>query len=181
MEASKGRRMSKRKMKDINDELIYTIKYEEKLDENVIHLDEDHENEIYKRIDTLTLDKPMFLIRKDPHTWADQGLPVTERILNFLKENKEQDLDYCIYINYSFACRKSVQEMDYNEDIAYYDKISEDEFIEGEKAWWEEEKEIEDDGKPNVLLNIIKAFHNMKWHNGEEYYTYDRGKNENTL
>lgn len=163
-------------MKDV-DESIYTIKYEEKLDENVIHLDEDHENEICKRIDTLTLDKPMLLIRKDPYTWADQGLPVTERILNFLRENKEQNLDYCIYINYSFDCRKSVYEMNEKEDIAYYDKISEDEFIEGEKAWWEEEKKLEEEhkGEPNALLNVVKAFHNMKWHNGEEYYTYDRG------
>ena len=180
MEASKGRRMSKRKMKDTNDEPIYTIKYEEKIDENVIFLDDDHENEICKRIDTLTLDKPIFIIRKDPDTGADQGLPMTERILNFLKENKDKDLDYCIYINYSFACRNAIKEMEHNEDIAYYDKISEDDFIEGEKAWWIEAKELEEKyaNEPDPILNAIKAFHNMKWHNGEEYYKYDRGEGQ---
>lgn len=159
----------------LNQDPISTIMYKDIIEENAIFLNDDHENEIAKRLDEITLDKPALIVRKNPETWVEECLPVTARILNFLKENKEkygEEFSFDIYIDYSFRQVNSVKEMEEKEDVYSATPISEEEFMESEMKYWTyvpteaEKKQAED------ILNFVKAFHNMKWHNGEEFWKY---------
>ena len=114
-------------------EPIKTIKYEDVIKECVIFLNDDHENEIAKRLNKITLDTPTLIVRKNPETWEEESLPLTERILNFLKENKKEygeEFSFDIYIDYSFRQVNSVKEMEEKEDIYHATPISEEEFME---------------------------------------------------
>ena len=156
---------------------IKTIKYEDAIKESAIFLDDSHENEIAKRLDEITLDRPILLIRKNPESWQEESLPLTKKILDFLKENKEEygeEFDYDIFINYSFSQVKSVLEMEDNEEGYYAVPISEDEFIRSEKEYWKYEPSEEEDQIIDGILNAVKAFHNMKWHDREEYWKYSK-------
>lgn len=158
----------------IENRLIPTIKYDSKIAENALFLDENHQNEVAKKLDSLTLDKPIFLMRKNPDNLADEGLEVTEKILNFLKENKEKYGDmfnYDLYINYSFTGVLYLEDLDSDEDVCIYIPISEDTFMKSEMKWWETEKEEGVFKKlTNPIMEAIKDFHNKKWHNGEKFW-----------
>jgi len=159
------------------DEPITTIKYEDAIKECSIFLNDDHENEIVKRLDEITLDKSILLIRKNPETWFEESLPVTERILNFLKENREEygeDFNYDIYINYSFSQVNEIQEMEEKEEGYYATPISEEEFMKNEMEHWTYEPTKEEIRFANEIMNAAKAFHNRKWHDGEEYWEYKK-------
>ena len=160
-----------------NNEPIKTIKYKELINESAIFLNDDHENEVAKRLDEITLSRPVLLIRKNPETWFEESLPVTEKILNFLKENKEEHGDsfsYDLFIDYSFGQVNDIPEMEDNEEGYYATPISEDEFMESEKKYWEYEPTEEEEQIADGIMNAVKAFHNMKWHDGEEYWKYSK-------
>jgi len=154
---------------------IPTIKYNSKIVENAIFLDKNHQNEIAERLNDLNLNKPIFLLRKNPDDLADEGLEVTEKILNFLKENKEKYGDmfnYDLYIDYSFGSVLYLEDLEENEDVCSYIPISEDTFIKSEMKWWKEAEKEKASGEIfiNPIIEAIKDFHNKKWHNGEKFW-----------
>lgn len=154
---------------------IPTIKYKDIIEENIIFLNDDHENKIVKRLDEITLDKPTLIVRKNPETWEEESLPLTERILNFLKENREkygEEFSFDIYIDYSFRQVNSVKEMEEKEDVYHATPISEEEFMESEMKYWTYEPTETEKEQAESVLNAVKAFHNMKWHNGDEFWKY---------
>lgn len=151
---------------------IPTIKYDSKIEESCIFLGE-HENEICKRLDSLTLEKPIFLVRKNPQTLEEEGLPLTKNLLTFLKENKREysnNFDYDIYIDYSFHQVDTIEEIGIQEDILYYKPITEEYFMKNEKAWWQHTLSEKEKETINELMGAIKSFHNTKWHNGENFW-----------
>lgn len=162
-----------RKKEKTKNERITTIKYKDIVHECAIFLNDDHENEIAKRLNEISLDEPILLVRKNPETWCEESLPVTERILDFLKENKEnygEEFNYDIYIDYSFNQVNEISEMSEKEESYYAVPISEDEFMRSEKEYWEYEPTDEEEQFANNILNAVKEFHNMKWHNGEKFW-----------
>lgn len=145
------------------------ICYDRFIDETTLYLG-DHENELIKALDTITLDVPILLTRKNPDNWNDEALELTPRLLDFLKElrDKDYDLDYNLYFNYHFR-KGDMSSIDPDhEDSFYADFITEDEFMDSEReAWSEAEKH---NGDINPLLEAIADFHNKKWHDGEEFW-----------
>lgn len=148
-------------------ECIATIKYDLKIAENALFLNDDHQNEIALRIDNITLEKPLFLIRKNPDNLADEGLEVTEKILNFLRENKENfgdKFNYDLYFNYRVSSVNCIEEMEENEEVLWITPINEDDFIKSEMRWWEYEPTEKESEFFKNLIETLKLFHNRKYH-----------------
>ena len=154
---------------ELKNEEADIICYDRCIDEVTLYLG-DHENELIKALDTITFDVPILLMRKNPDNWNDEAVEFTPRLLDFLKELRDEDcdLDYNPYFNYHFR-RGDISSIDLdNEDSFYADFITEDEFIESERESWSEAKKHE--GEKNPVLEAIADFHNMKWHNGERFW-----------
>ena len=138
------------------------ISYDKKIEECVWHLDDEHENELVKELETFVLDKPTLLMRKNPDTWYDEAVIVTPKVLEFLKSVEDPaDVNFDFYINYSIRHGK-FKDIDYNNEHeeAFWQGIpfiSEDEFIKSEReanayVYTEEEQEAADN-----LMESIKC------------------------
>ena len=154
---------------ELANEEVDIICYDRFIDETPLYFG-DHENELIKALDTITLDVPILLTRKNPDNWHDEAVELTPRLLDFLKELRDDDcdLDYGLYFNYHFK-KGTLGSIDHDhEDSFYSDFITEDEFIQSERESWAEAKKHE--GEKNPVLDAIADFHNMKWHNGEKFW-----------
>lgn len=154
---------------ELMNEEVDIICFDRCIDETPLYFG-DHENELIKALDTVTLDVPILLTRKNPDNWHDEAVELTPRILDFLKELRDDDcdLDYGLYFNYHFR-KGTLGSIDCDHEDSFYSEfITEDEFIQSEReAWTEAEKH---EGEENPLLGVIADFHNKKWHDGEEFW-----------
>lgn len=163
---------------EIDNDEVDVISYEWKIEETPLFLEDNHVNAVVEKLDDIVLDKPTFIVRQNPETWGYEGTELTPKILDFLKEIRHQDLDYDIYYNYSIR-KDKIKNINYdNENMISYEPITEDKFINDERDFWEWSDNVYDNLEKkgyyeeacDDILNAVKDFHNMKWHNGEEFY-----------
>ena len=140
------------------------ISYDKKIEECAWHLDDEHENELVKELETFVLNKPTLLIRKNPDTWYDEAVIVTPKVLEFLKSVEDpDDVNFDFYINYSIRHGK-FKDIDYTKEDPFWHEmpfISEDEFIESEReanayVYTEEEEKAVDNFMESVKYAMEK-------------------------
>ena len=157
-------------LKDFYEKETDIIHFDKCIHENAISLDE-HENEIGLILDQLDPSIPTLIWRKNPETWVDEVVVLTPKILEFMRSVDPDFLSYDLYINYSIRHGKfkdiGENEESIFENIKY---LTEDEFIESERAWMTYEPTEEDKAFADGILDAVKTFHNYKWHNGEEFW-----------
>lgn len=166
-----------------NDNLIEKMKREMDVDiihcdryinECVIHLEDDHVNEIGQILDELDPSVPTLIVRKNPDDWHEEAVILTPKILEFMKSVDPDYLDYDLFVNYEIRHGKfsdidfdSDNETSLSTDLPY---LTEDEFIESEQKSIDYEPTESDIEFGESILNAVKDFHNMKWHNGEKFW-----------
>lgn len=162
------------------------LRYDRMIDERSFYFGEEHENQIAKELDSLTLDTPILLVGDNYDYNATENyyaVKMTQRTLDFLKEHRDWDYDYELYLNYTFEekpfSKIDIKALGSNETLLAADLWTEEEFEEREIKEWAEVAEWENDPankeRGNGLLEAIADFHNRKWHNGEEFWEVDNG------
>ena len=161
------------------------LHYDRMIDERTFYFGEEHENQITKELDNITLDVPILIVTDNydgPENYY--AVDVTQRTLDFLKEHRDWDYDYEVYFNYRFEEKPfdeiDVKTLDSNSTLLYFKPLTEEEFEEREIREFSEMEEWEKDPsnqqKVDNLLGVIADFHNKKWHDGEEFWTVNEGK-----
>lgn len=159
-------------IKDFYEEETDIIRFDKAIHENVIRLEDDHVNEIGLVLNELDPSIPTLVCRKNPDTLVDEYVILTPKILDFLKSLNADYLDYDLYINYSIRHGKVKDIKDENEEIFFSDAccLTEDEFIKSEQNFIDYKPTEEEINFANNIMNVIKDFHNYKYHNNKKFW-----------
>lgn len=152
--------------------IVDIVHYDRYINECVIHLDDDHVNEIGQILDELDPSVPTLIVRKNPEDWHEEGVVLTPKILEFMKSIDPDYLDYDLYVNYSIR-RGPFSDIDFDTEGSLSSNLpylTEDEFIESEQKCIDYEPTERDIAFGNAILDAVKDFHNKKWHNGEQFW-----------
>ena len=157
--------------------------YDRLIDERTLFFDE-HENQITKELDNITLDVPVLLVGDNYDYNATENyyaVKMTQRTLDFLKEHRDWDFDYELYFNYRFEEKPfkeiDVETLDKHTTLLAADLWTEEEFEEREVKEWAEVAEKKNDllQEAREILEAVADFHNRKWHDGEEFWSVKDG------